>query len=118
MTDIEKLRSLLNMTQERFAEKLGVSARTVQNWEAGGNVPKTKFSTLQEMAAQFPNEKFVFIEAKNSPGAGENNDVRGINSQDLKRILDSINEQRKDFLAEMARKDAQIDRLIALLEKR
>lgn len=118
MTDIEKLRGLLNMTQERFAEKLGVSARTVQNWEAGGNVPKTKFSTLQEMAAQFPNEKLVFIEARNSPGTGENNEVRGITSQDLKRILDGINEQRKDFLAEIARKDAQIDRLISLLEKK
>lgn len=117
MTDIEKLRELLDMTQETFAEKLGVSARTIQNWEAGKVVPKSKFSVLRQMAAKFPHESFSLFEATGSPGAGYGNDV-GISSADLKRVLDEISEQRKDYIAALERKDSQIDRLISLLESK
>lgn len=115
MTDIEKLRNLLDLTQEAFAAKLGVSARTIQNWEAGKVVPKSKITILSQMAAKFPNESFSMFEATDSPGAGYGNEV-GISSEDLKRVLDEISSQREDFMAELERKDSQIDRLLSLLE--
>lgn len=115
MTDIEKLRGLLDLTQESFASRLGVSARTIQNWEAGKVVPKSKLTILREMAAKFPHESFSLFEASDSPGAGYGNDI-GISSEDLKRVLDEISSQRKDYMAELERKDSQIDRLLNLLE--
>lgn len=33
--DIKSIRSNLNMTQKQFAELIGTTLRTVQNWEQG-----------------------------------------------------------------------------------
>jgi len=37
--DVQRLRSSLNLSQRGFASVLGVSARTVEAWEIGRNVP-------------------------------------------------------------------------------
>lgn len=34
-SDVKKLRESLDLTQEQFAKKIGVSIRSIQNWEAG-----------------------------------------------------------------------------------
>lgn len=39
--NIREQRKRLGMTQEELAKRLGVSTRTVQNWEQGGVVPAT-----------------------------------------------------------------------------
>lgn len=118
MSDIEKLRNLLNLTQETFASRLGVSARTIQNWEKGKVIPKSKLAMLKELAAKFPNESFTLFEATDSPNAGMGNEMSGISSADLKRILDEIDSQRKDFIAQIERKDKQIEDLISILKSK
>ena len=118
MSDIKKLRDLLNLSQEQLAQRLGTTARTIQNWESGRVVPKSKIGLLRQLAAQFPNETFSMFEATNSPGAGLLNDVRGISSEDLKNILEEINSQRKDYMIVIQKRDEQIDRLLSLLEKK
>ncbi len=45
--DIKKIRNKLGLSQEALAEMLGVHSRTIQNWEAGGVVPKTKHAKLR-----------------------------------------------------------------------
>jgi len=37
--DIERLRKWLGLTQEAFAQRVGVSVRTVAGWEAGTRKP-------------------------------------------------------------------------------
>lgn len=37
--EIIELRKKLNLSQEKFAQKLGVSVMTVRRWEAGINKP-------------------------------------------------------------------------------
>jgi len=118
MTDIEKLRECLHLTQEALASKLGVSTRTIQNWEAGKVVPQSKLTQLREIAANFPNERFTLFEVTGSPGAGYGNEIQGISSEDLKRVLDEISSMRRDYMNEIERKDVQIERLISLLEKK
>lgn len=121
MSDIKKLRELLKLTQAEFAERLDTSERTIQNWESGKVVPtKPKLRILKQLAAEFPDTTFAMFEVVDSPNAGYGN---GISSVDLKRILDGIDAQRKDLLAEIkekdkeiARRDAQIDELINLLK--
>ena len=49
--DVKIIREQLGCTQGTLAEKLGVSIRTVQNWENGKVIPETKrnfiFSLMQ-----------------------------------------------------------------------
>ena len=39
-TDVKVLRKRLNLTQEKFAAMIGVSVRTLQNWEQGHRQPE------------------------------------------------------------------------------
>ena len=45
---LRELRKEQGITQEQFAEKLGVSARTISRWETGNNMPD--ISLLSEIA--------------------------------------------------------------------
>ncbi len=38
--DVVRLRARLGLTQEKFAEKLGVSVSSVGKWEAGAHKPR------------------------------------------------------------------------------
>lgn len=44
--DVMEIRERSGLTQEELAERMGVSSRTVQNWEAGGVIPGTKKKNL------------------------------------------------------------------------
>lgn len=50
--DIKNLRTKLGVTQKEFAELVGVSVNTVQNWESGGKIPKSKHPILQSLTAK------------------------------------------------------------------
>lgn len=49
---IKSLRAKLGVTQKEFAELVGVSVNTVQNWESGGKIPKSKHPILQSLTAK------------------------------------------------------------------
>lgn len=42
MLDIKKEREKLKMTQEEFADLLGVTRKTIVNYEGGSNIPESK----------------------------------------------------------------------------
>lgn len=113
--DIKKLRSLLDWTQDELASQLGTTARTIQNWESGTKIPKSKMSALVKLAQKFPNEKFTLFAVSDSEGVGDGNKV-GIATKDLKRILDEMESQRKDFMSELSKRDSQIEELISILK--
>lgn len=45
--DIKAFREKIGLTQEELAKKLGVHARTVQNWESGTKIPESKRTLLR-----------------------------------------------------------------------
>lgn len=47
--ELIEIRSKLQKTQEEFAKLAGVSIRTVQNWEAGATIPKSKHAFLRNL---------------------------------------------------------------------
>lgn len=47
--DIKNIRTRLNISQEDLAKKLGISTRTVQNWESGRVIPKSKHAILRNI---------------------------------------------------------------------
>ena len=52
--DIKKTRERLQMSQAEFAAMIGVSARTLQNWEQGRRTPEGPAQALLRVAAKNP----------------------------------------------------------------
>lgn len=44
--DIKQLREDLGITQELLAKRLGVSTKTISNWEKGGVIPQSKYDMI------------------------------------------------------------------------
>jgi putative transcriptional regulator len=52
--DIKAIRKRYNMSQEKFANLLGVSKRTLEGWEQGRRKPKGPARRLLQVAAKHP----------------------------------------------------------------
>ena len=52
--DVAGAREKTGLSQARFAQLLGVSVRTLQDWEQGRRVPSGAARTLLQIAAQNP----------------------------------------------------------------
>lgn len=115
--DIKRLRNLLGCTQEEFAQLLGTTARSVQNWEQGKPITKSKLKIFERLVSKYPDESFTFFRVNDSPGAGLGNEVTGLSSADLNKLIGEMASQRKDFMSQLKKKDEQIDSLIKLLAK-
>lgn len=49
--EVKQIRDFLGLSQEALAEKIGVHSRTIQNWESGGKIPKSKDAILRSLLA-------------------------------------------------------------------
>lgn len=58
-TNPKEIRAKLNLSQSAFAGLMGVSVRTVQDWEQGRREPSGPAKSLLRIAEQHPN---VFLE--------------------------------------------------------
>lgn len=67
--DIKKIRESLGLSQEQLAEMVGVHPRTVQNWESGSKIPKSKHGILRNLV----------LKPQRYAGGGEQNNVHGNN---------------------------------------
>ena len=47
--NIRESRKRLGLTQEELAKRLGVSTRTVQNWEQGGAIPASSRGAIERL---------------------------------------------------------------------
>lgn len=91
--EIKALRAKLGLTQEELAKQLGVTVRTIANWESGGKIPDSKIGAIQALGSGA------------SIAAGR--DVHHVNtSPELDKMLDTLNEAIK-----------QNSRLIGIIEK-
>jgi putative transcriptional regulator len=52
--DIKKIRGKYQLTQEQFAAMLGISVRTLRNWEQGRRVPEGPAMVLLRVADKHP----------------------------------------------------------------
>jgi putative transcriptional regulator len=52
--DIKGIRAGLDLTQQQFAAMLGISVRTLRNWEQGRRVPVGPARVLLQVAARYP----------------------------------------------------------------
>lgn len=54
--DVKHIRGTLAVSQSEFAEMLGISVRTLQNWEQKRRVPRGPARILLELAAVYPEQ--------------------------------------------------------------
>jgi transcriptional regulator with XRE-family HTH domain len=66
--ELKALRESLNLTQEEFASKLGVSNRSIQNWELGHN--KVTKGTIKLIETLFSKKSADTVATKNQSGIG------------------------------------------------
>ena len=52
--DIKSIRDGFGLTQEQFSTLLGISVRTLRNWEQGRRVPEGPARVLLQVAAKHP----------------------------------------------------------------
>jgi len=52
--DIKSLRASYHLTQDQFSAMLGISIRTLRNWEQGRRVPEGPARVLLQIAAKHP----------------------------------------------------------------
>lgn len=118
--ETKELREKFGLSQERFAKLLGVTARTVQNWEAGGTIPQSKQEILHEMSLN--PQLYIGGEQQNINGTNTTNNHTTNNYGEcdgypdngiVDKLIDEIAEQRKL----VAKSQEQIDRLLGIIEK-
>ncbi len=52
--DIKSIRERYDLTQEEFSQMLGISVRTLRNWEQGRRVPEGPAMVLLRVAEKHP----------------------------------------------------------------
>ena len=52
--DVKAIRETLKLSQQQFASLLGISKRTLQNWEQGRRSPEGPARVLLQVAAKHP----------------------------------------------------------------
>ncbi len=62
--DIKNIREKYNLTQEQFAVMLGISVRTLRNWEQGRRVPEGPAMVLLHVADKNPKAILEAVGAK------------------------------------------------------
>lgn len=101
--DIKNIRKILNISQNILAKSLGVSIRTIQNWEAGEIIPKTKHEILRKLLEE-PELKAKGIPlASVSAIGGTGNTNFAINLQDVKEYytIPKFSTKKIDFMIEV-----------------
>ncbi|MBQ4532982.1 MAG: helix-turn-helix transcriptional regulator [Alistipes sp.] len=108
--DIKKIREKLGISQEQLAEMVGVHPRTVQNWESGSTIPKSKHAILRDLV----------LKPQRYAGGGEQTNVNGnningnnvtINPADMDKLLEILSMKE----ASLVKAQEHIDKLLEII---
>lgn len=118
--DVKALRNQLGLSQEQFAEMIGVHWRTVQNWEKGKEISKAStYNKLCEIR-----DSIGTTISGNAFGDGSlvnNIDMREVAVPDIQAQLESLkheNEELKEQLKAEQQRSADYWSLIKTLQKK
>ncbi len=64
--DVKKIRSNFKLSQDEFAALLGISVKTLRNWEQGRRVPEGAARVLLQVAAKHPEAIWDVVKLKST----------------------------------------------------
>ncbi len=108
--NIKDLRTKLGLTQRQFAELVGVSVNTIQNWESGGTIPKSKHPILRSLLTK-PHVVFGGQHVQNGDAVNGDKII-----QEVADVKDSVEEVVKEEVNIKKVVTCETDRLLSLLE--
>lgn len=122
--DVKKIREKYGITQSQLADKLGITLRTVQNWENGKVIPPAMLKLLESIDIGETVSSVNFSDNGMSVAAGKGSQVTL--NPDTERFFSTLEKQQEIMsrqLEEMAamrkqaqKKDEQIDVLLDMLK--
>jgi putative transcriptional regulator len=66
--DVKKIRSDYKLSQNEFAALIGISVKTLRNWEQGRRVPEGPARVLLQVAAKHPEVIWDVVKARTRAG--------------------------------------------------
>lgn len=109
--DIKKIRKELGLTQVELAKRLGVDTKTVQNWEYGSNIPKSKHAILRVLLKN-PQMYAGGGDQSNINGDNINGNNVTVNKTDAEKLMDLLKMKEEALV----KAQSHIDRLLAIIE--
>ena len=94
--DVKGIRTKIGLTQKELAEKIGITQRAVQKWEAGGVVPESKKKMLLSLLPTEDELNSYHINGSHSSqavGAG----ATAVNGDGVKECLEIIRQQQESI---------------------
>lgn len=112
MTDLElkELRQKLDLTQVQLAQLIGVDVKTIQNWEAGRKIPRSKDGILRSLLTR-PHVVYGGQHVQNGDAINGDKIVQEV--ADVKESVDEVVEEEINIKKVVA---CEADRLLSLLE--
>lgn len=115
--DIKKLRKKMELSQQQFAALVGVSVKTVSNWENGGVIPASKKPQLQSLyESGLGLSSGVYQSTQKGDNLKDSVKIEG-GSDRWFDMMERKDEQLKKKDDQIAKRDDQIDRLLAIIER-
>lgn len=94
--DIKGLRKEIGLTQKELAEKMGITVRSVQMWEAGGTIPESKKKLLESMLREKGEIISSFSNGDHSSQA-VGDGAMATNNEGVKECLEIIRQQQESI---------------------
>jgi putative transcriptional regulator len=66
--DVKEIRNNFKLTQNEFASLLGISVKTLRNWEQGRRTPEGAARVLLQVAAKHPEAIWDVVKLKSTAG--------------------------------------------------
>lgn len=99
----------LGVSQETLAEMLGVHPRTIQNWESGTKIPKSKHAMLRDLVIK--PQKYAGGEQQNVNGDNINGNNVTVHKTDTDKLLEILASKEQS----LAKAQEHIDKLLEII---
>lgn len=107
--NIKEIREKLSVSQETLAEMVGVHPRTIQNWESGTKIPKSKHAILRDLVLK--PQKYAGGEQQNVNGDNINGNNVTVHKTDTDKLLEILASKEQS----LAKAQEHIDKLLEII---